>query len=746
MVYRHPSGRALGAFVRTLGPLVLTLVLVLPSTAWADQEAPSGEPPLSVTPDGVDDVILYAAPKLGVPPQKLPSTAVTDPFDIQQLWIGHETAKDFKVGLQVKDPSGDGVQPFNFVNFDLQGARYQIQYPAYHGGGFQGGSPDEAALQRFDEASGRFVHVTMIPHQLDGTTFVFTLHRDNVTNPKRVPVRYGDELTNVSARVHGDYVWLQWLPTGDPTGGGYLEDRAPDAGSGAAYKFQLGRQGQGAVSLFSDDPRRVSNGEATTIVFKVDLRNEADDVVNFQIEATGQRSDWSVRVPAVLTVFPGAQVTFPVIVAVPFTHNHGQDATFEVRAVSLADPTVWASVELGVFWTDIPQPVGHHNQIWLHSAPDPWGSPIDDVLSNVMQPMKTWMNALPTDPNPKASDAPVPAMINNELRELLTNESRPVPSGTAWTTEWWFPLEPSLLIGMDARPEEAGNFHVKIEHALPAQASRVSARLLYCDPGTRAQGSCVRQGDFDALTGWVPLATGQTPQARAVQKDERADYEFPLHVDARADLIPYARGANLGLQIVLTTDLPANAFGGPAPKLVLKWGDDPNDHARLELPLNEYHDPIDQFFQKVGNLRLTKLTDLEKHVNPGKTTVFRVHLNNTGTASDEIQLELHGDARVPLGAGENRVIEIAVQAPTAGRADERAELVLVAQSISDPLVVSALRLRATIVEGDDIPDEANQLSNVEVKGSPGLRLLGLAVALLVGVGLRRRGRPGSEEA
>jgi hypothetical protein len=725
--------------------VALLLLLLLVPKAWAQQaDAP---PTPVVIDDGADDVKLMAG---GVAPQDATATGQADDVDVRSVTFGDETEKDFTITLHMKTlPAQPSPQLFRAVYFELDGVKYRVLLAGPGGQGTQNG---QGALQSYDEGVQRYRSVGSLPTQqaaADGKV-VFTVPRELVTNKQHVAVRHGDHLMNLYASATKRLAGVPFLPTGDPTGGAMLVDRGPDSGFGDHFLFVKGRTGSGNIMLSAPEPIRVSNGEATTIVYKVEAMNHGDREASLQLEAVELEPAWNARVPSLLRVAAGETVTFPVILSLPFTHNHGKTATFELKATSLGNRDEWSSVRLGVYWTETPQPAGHHPQMWLHSSPGDFGQDPAGAFATAFPFRATWINPLETEVDPDADDGNVPAFFNNELAgSFFGGLNAQPPSGSSWTTEWFFPMAPALLIGLDFDVTGTGKVQVRIKHAFPAQTAQVVAELYYCDPEKSVSG---RTGGGNCTVGflnerWSVLAHGASATTSA-SPDEVIGYEIPLQVDPAADYLPYKHGANIGLRLMLKTNLPANTVGvPPRPELVLNSG---GTRSMITLPLIEYHDPIDQALQSLGNLVLERLVPEEKKVNPGETTVFRFKLGNDGDAPEDVQLEIHGEGRewarivgedhVRLAPRSQRTVELAVTVPSNVAEGNRAELVLLAQSLKDPAVVALARLRATVVESEDVPDEASSLGHVEAEGTPGPTLVDvLALAAVAVVALRRHG-------
>lgn len=718
-----------------LASAVLLLILLAP--LYVAQSPPAAGPtPQEVRHvDSPDDVKVVSP---GAPSQNASATGQADTVDIRELWLGAETEKTFEVGIRMKAlPPATGPPVTRSIYFDFDSVKYRIV------SGQRGPGQDaQAQLQAYDQGVERYRTTQQITGTVDASTssVTYTIPRDFVVNENHVGLRFGDSLQNISATASRSVVFqFPFSPTGAS-----LFDRAPDDGFLPPFNFALGRVGAGLLALVADDPIRVSNGESTTIVYKVALINQGAEEVSVQLETQGLPTDWSARIPSLLDVKAKESVTFPVIVAVPFTHAHGETAVFTIRAEAVDDANTWSSAQLGVYWTQTPQPAGHHPDMWLHSAPADFDQDLAGVFGTAFPFRSAWINPLETDPEPGTDDADVPAFFNEELGNFLGSRGQsPPPSGTQWTTEWFLPLSPELLIGLDFDLARHGLLKAAVRHTVPASVT-LEARLLYCDPDGQGQAiNCT--ASFQAQWLEQPLASGKS-DPRTVTNGEVVGYEIPLTVDASADFLTYKRGANIALHLVLSSDRPQNTLNQPRPELIIKG----SEHAMLSLPLIEYHDPIDQAFENVGSLSLSALTPFEKKVNPGEVALFRLMLNNTGKEAVNVGLEIVGEniawvsiigeTQFELPAGGAREIVVKAAPPADAADQDRAVVTLVAQSLDDATVVTVKKLLATAVKNEDIADESGQLSDGPKKDTPGVEAVTLSLSLLALASVSRRAR------
>lgn len=735
--------------LRFPGTVAAVLVLAPFVTLLAAHAAAQDFPPEAVTTDPAGDVKLQATNTL--PPQDATPTGQADGLDILKVTIGSETEKDFQVTLELKGPPAQGQFPQRLVQFDLDGVRYRVGLGLGRQGGGGGGGGGATAnggeLQVYDDGVHRYRNVVNVQTDVQGGKAVFTLPRDKVVNKQHVPVRYGDMLMNVTASTFQRLATVP-TPTGDPTGGAYMYDRAPDTGFGTMFMFSKGRVGSGALHLSVTDPIRVSNGEATTIVYKVDAMNHGGDrEIEFQLEAKGTPPDWDVRLPGLLKVPANGMMTFPVILGLPFTHKHGETATFELRAQDVSDTNTWSSVNLGVWWTETPQPAGHHPTMWIHSAPsNAFGNDPANVGSTVFPVQSVWFNPLEQEVEEGVDDGNVPAFFNDDLTNTAFGSHQP-PSGTDWQTNWFIPLSPALLIGLDLDTTQLGKLTTKVLHQVPAQQSKLVVDLMYCDPTKGgAPGNCSQTNGFGPDDHWSVIGHGESPTVSADQ-GETVGYEVPLTILPAGDYIPYQRGANIALRLVLHTSVPENTVNEPRPELVIKDG---SGRSTILLPLVEYHDPVEASLQALGTLQLKNLAPVEKQVNPGRTTIFRFEVDNTKSDPDDVSLEIHGEnrewARVVgdptfrIMQHTSRTFEVAVTVPKEMSQGTYAALVLVAQSQKDPAVSALMRLKADVVQGTDIPDEAPTVMGMQHKSTPDVEapfLIAGAAVLALALGRRR---------
>jgi hypothetical protein len=731
--------------------VILASLLILPGLAiQAQTGATTGEPPVDntvVLSDPDHDVIMSAGSRLGVPQQNASCAAPGncqdnfDHIDILRVTFGDETTSDFRVTIQLKTlTSANTVGSYRRqVTFSYGALYWRLLF------GGCGGQQQSATgcLQSGDGGFGGYRTVRAVQTEIkaDQKSIVFIVPKGDIYNQDRVPPRYGAMLSNISAYASHSALQSGFGPGGDQLGGVSAFDLAPQIGFAAPFYFNKGSRSLGSLFLNSQDPIRVSNGEATTIVYRVLMQNKADRVQTVQLETRAVPEAWSVRVPALLTVQPFANLSFPVIASIPFTHDHGRTVTFNVNARAGNEA---ATIDLGVFWTDVPQPSAHHQgKQWFHSA-NADNQQLPAQAEFLIPQKRYWMNGIDKDPDPEATDANVPAQY-----QTLPGPGMGGNQGQAgqFTAVWFFPLSPPLLIGLDFDLSRTSPVVFDLISKVPATSATVTARLHYCDPqpaqadqgrggggGFGNAATCNQQKPTIAAGAYNGALSGSGAQHFDIQMTTQPQY----------DLIPYKHGANIGLSITLVANTPQNAFGTePRPEFVTKG-------ATLEMALFEYHDPVEQAFQAVGSLQLTPVGEMEKRTNPGKTSVFTFDLEsgadvNQSSISLEIQgvnrewAKILGPTELELEPKQKRNITVAVSVPADAVDDERADLFLRAENLEDPSIVTAVRFRTTVTTAEQFPDEVGLATAPPSEGSPGagfvVAVLAAACAILL---VRRR--------
>jgi hypothetical protein len=176
----------------------------------------------------------------------------------------------------------------------------------------------------------------------------------------------------------------------------HVSDAMPDQGNATLdLAIRFGIQQSGRARLASENPTRSSNGEATTFVYQVEAISAMAGNETFQLAASGLPAGWEAKLPAQHILVPGnSSVLFPVLLTVPFAHAHGTYQKFLLELRSQSDPGSVGRIQLGVRFSNPPQPAGHHNTLWLHaqaSTNDPTFGAVNTVFGGGEQLL--YMNA-----------------------------------------------------------------------------------------------------------------------------------------------------------------------------------------------------------------------------------------------------------------------------------------------------------------------------------------------------------------
>lgn len=550
----------------------------------------------------------------------------------------------------------------------------------------------------------------------DAATFTVTVPHDLLIGPDGAPLLKGDLLQGFysEATTLGGV-----LVAGLTEGTARIEDRMPDAGaSSVVWTVKTGPELHGTVRSYSPSPVRVSNGEATTFLFEVTIANLADRLDTFELSASRLPPNWVVTFPQEeVRVDASSEHTVPVLVTVPFAHIHGVFSTFNVTVQSRSDPLTYGDVRLGVRYTAVPQPAGHHDTLYLHD----------------MGNGRLFVNTLETADIPAEEATGLPGTSTCSFSSLNGSGRGQI-----------VPLVPGFDLGLDMDMTRQGSAKVVIHSEVPVV------------DGYSAGGHVVVWYGNDRVSA---CASGTPEQAVAV-----LERSAPFSVDAGGETVldlvitplPYgdrlehADDIHFALVLALYEEGPAHVpiccIGSEYPSYV--------EGSTFQLPLNEYHDPVDTYFSTLSGIDLVAVTPQQRLVNPGETVIFQLEAHNLGDQASTFQLELTGsrvewarvlgDLRFGLGGGGSRTLAVAVTPPMEAGDGDIVDITLHAVSSADSNVRSLVRLLATVDTDADHPDqsaEVDAISNsLQGKESPGLSSVLLLGALALGAAGQRRRR------
>lgn len=476
-------------------------------------------------------------------------------------------------------------------------------------------------------------------------------------------------------------------------------DLMPDDGSTVELPVALGDVQSGDAALFAPDPTRISNGEATTHAFTVLARNLGADEALFTLTAELVPAGWEVIVPVPLLRIPaGGEANATVLASTPFAHDHGLFQSLRAVLTKEGDAASRGTATLGVRFTEVPQPAGHHDTLYLHSR---------QAQGAFFLPRST-MNTLMEDPNDDGGPLPGSASCQDgpDVRHHF----------------WSMPLDPPLRMGMDFDLARNGTFEATLQATRLMTGFRISGVVVHMGPGGGV-----------GVVAEVPISEPQD-----LQRDDTLELSLPVVPLPRADLVPYAKDVNLELQLFAESgpgQIPPNLCPDPGEPL-LRPG------ASLRLPLLEYHDPLPV---PAASL-LAADGPVRRAVAPGSVVVFPVNVT-AGRTGATIALDLFGvhsdwarlvgGPSLRLGPDEQAAVAVEVTIPDGTPASERVDLVVQAVPTGAEQLASFLRL---VVEVDPAAEQVHEAAApAEDRGSPepAAPLVAL-VALALAVALRRR--------
>lgn len=501
-----------------------------------------------------------------------------------------------------------------------------------------------------------------------------------------------------------------------PVGQSYeVQDAMPDDPAAApSLPITLGVQQTGNARLSSATPFRASNGEATTFIYNVSVVNLSPDNDSFELSATGLPAGYTLVLPVPFVFVEGeGSAEVPVLFTMPFGHQHGALSSFVLEARSLSDAESVGRIEMGVRFLAVPQPAGHHETVYLHSAAQ------DGGIGPVFGFQPGYMNTVEDDPNDQ--DA------NLYNRGLSSN------GPGQWAADFSFPLSPGLEMGLDVDPAKVGTVRVPIGTTLPMLQASVEATLYVVTPSGDDE-EFFFFGEGTVLARMAPTAPVDITGGSVL-------IEGPLVPEGAGVRIPYQLGNQLFLRVSVQ-------WTGPATFSLANEGPYVAPGGSAVLPLREWHDAVDAVLSTVGGPTLTALGKQERFVNPGEAVVFPFSVSNPLDDDVELVFEVSGSnkewATLPseslvAPAGETVTASVVVRAPPGSVDRERADLVLQAYSEEQPEARGLLRLVAEVDTDEDRQDDTAIAEDLEKKDTPApgaeLLILGLAAAALA---MRRR--------
>lgn len=476
---------------------------------------------------------------------------------------------------------------------------------------------------------------------------------------------------------------------------------------GAALTMQHGDVSAGDLLLTSNDRVRVSNGGATTFVFQASLRNQGDAAHEMRLAAEDLPAGWQARVqPPTVTVPAGEERVVSVLVSVPFAHEHGGYSSLNLTAQSARDAGTHGRMRLGVLHTPIPQPAGHHQELYLH-AENNYGGPLGTPFEAATPSAWGWMN---TDAD------------HGDDHPFVTPSSS---SGGSVT--WYVSLNPRLLMGLDFDLDDLGTLDAEIVGGM-GDAEATAELYYWRDTAGGGESILVAEGQPVTLT---------------LDRERPAPLTMQLTPTAESDYIPYAPDTYLTLAVRVESLMPEGIVANPLRPRIL------TESFKLQLPLNEYHDRLSGAAEVSSSIGVVAKGAVEKTGHGGSVLTYAFEI--TGPAGQTLVVDLAGSdaavaravpsGEVALGEGPTEVL-VAVEIPASANPGEELEVLLFVHARDDPtqMAIARTMTRVAATGEDASADESAALLAAEERNEKTPMPLGAALVALAGVALLVRRR------
>lgn len=455
------------------------------------------------------------------------------------------------------------------------------------------------------------------------------------------------------------------------------------------------------IAFSTPNPVRYSNGEATTFHWPIQITNIGPTGI-IEVSVIGP-ADFEFQAPPGFEFQEGGNRTLNVYATTPFRHEHGTTEQITVEIIHASQINLF---QLGIHYPLIPQPAGHHPTLYLHGEPEDAGEAATDEG-------KGWMNTMEED---LASTAALYSPTTDPCVNF--NES---PQGLFWM----FPLQPGLLIGLDARIDERAKFSgsLELQNAVLPEGRLLAQFLTYHEnTDDPFQFSWFDYSSQSSITGEfeVPSQTGSA----------QIPFDLEVPIPEAYDWIEPGTDLNLALGVAFcptsgtaSTILPVDQSG-----LYIQAG------AMLDVPLNEFHDVLDFSGQQLQlSTETAKVEARADQVVAWKIeyeaqTEGPFQLSIIGPNADLV--ESHAESGLSKNSGE---FVVSMQIPVDAMDFDLFEATILLQDESDPIVSGALRL-SVVVNSNAAETNYGEIIP-ENEETP---FVGIGFSILVGALVRRK--------
>ncbi len=433
----------------------------------------------------------------------------------------------------------------------------------------------------------------------------------------------------------------------------WIGDQAPDDGTaGLDYVLKIGFPQDGPIRLAADEPYIVSNGLATSYPLQITISNDAPVTHKVRLVAENLPHAWQMTVPQeAITVKEGTSQTVSLVLTVPFRHQHGAIDAYQLVALKATDGQRAAVLDMGIVYTDPPQPAGHHNQLYIHGGP-----------------AGGYLNTLPED------SADTGTTIASRFEDYGT---------------WNLTLSPNLGIGLDFDLDRIGTLDV--------QAT-----------GWSGVGRLILRGALQLVGDGEPIDLAILNATDVFSLEPAADVTFhtTLVPQPQSDFVPFTPGTQLVLHLEITSDDFVQASLAP-PSLV--------PGGILQLPLFDFHDDVQGVLRDVSGLSWSapsavmelppgghRLLDVRLEAEPGRGRRVNVNVDSgDGIAEFQGHSEAFVDDLNPLNG------QVLVSIPESAQDGDLYDALVVAQD--DTGILAVLRISVIV----DSAAESQVVAGVE---------------------------------
>lgn len=665
---------------------IILLAAVLPATARAAEE------PLLTDPEG-DAQWTPAALGMRLPGAPTGPVEFVQGNDLTALHVA-ESEDALAITVSVMNMQGEPQGTATLTELAFRDREYRLWMGYFTGSISTSAGGSSAYLQAREGDGWDFVARLDLPAvDRDAGTISASVPKAYLMDGKHAIPERGDIIEVLRVVADANFV-----------GTGIVDARVYDEmEGGVALTMAHGDVSNGDLEMGAQDRVRVSNGGATTFVYQATLRNHGDAAHELRLAAEDMPEGWDARVqPSTLTVPAGEARTASVLVSVPFAHEHGGYSSLNLTAQSARDAATNGRMRLGVLHTPIPQPAGHHSELFLH-AQTAFGGPLGAPFETATPYAWGWMN---TDADHADDHAYV------------------TPSSSNGETTWWIPLNPRLLTGLDFDLDRTG----LLEAEIVGGSGEVEATAqLYYWRDTAGGGESV-------------LVAEGAPTLVALDHQQTAPLSIQLTPTAESDYMPYAPDTYLTLALHLDMTVGGFTSSPLRPRLV-------TESFKLSLPLNEYHDRLTGAAEVASSIEVVAKGAVEKTGHGGSVLTYAFDV--AGAPGETIVVDLAGSdadlaravpgGEVALGEGPTEVL-VAVEIPASANPGEELEVLLFIHARDDPTQMAIARTMTRVAAtGDEAaPDETAALLAAEERNEKTPMPVGAALVALAGVALALR--------